>query len=389
LSGLSCEDVLAVFDEPSMDGDSSDSESPVKEEVIAYDDALCVDKVKKFEVLVGDSSFSLFPGLDNKTSLDFLSSVYPVLLAPSFKMMFLIRVILILISICSAVYSFLESNWYEFVVVEILAIIVGQIIATIVDKTLIKWWVTKQACHAEERLELLYGLEAYRYILTPNGPVEALVTRSALHVNREDEVAELRLGSVLMQPDVVDMLKKYNDTIINTTDFDRMIVRFVKFMSPTIREIVKDTPKQVLPFRERVISYTRGELFDDASKGDGRADNVSMGTIKHNNPCYQNYIKRIGTADAYDQQIVVVSKTLITQVISSPPVFNRNDDQQTRDSKLEMCVKNIHTINMKAHLNLDENVLIETIDFLKYYTRYKCRKQNLWSPLLKGEPRAL
>jgi hypothetical protein len=391
LAGHNVDDVLDIL-EVGDDGNHSDSDSSSEsdEPVNKYDDLLCADSVDKFEVLVGDSSYSLFPGLDNKDSLEFLRSVYPTLLAPSFHWMLFFRIFVMIVSVATTLYSFVESTWYEFIIYELLAIQVGRILAIVIDRTIVRWWIARKSRIVEDRLDLLYGVdESYRYVLTPTGPVEVLTTKAALHVGPRDAVAELKLNNVLMNPHIVGMLDKYNDFILNVTEFDRAVMKIVKYLSPAANGLIRDYPDRLLPYNERVISYTRGANFHDQSRGDGRADNVSMGDIKHNDPCYQNYIKRIGSPDSFDQQLVVISKTLVTQVISSPPIFNRNDDQQTRDSKLEMCVKNIHTINMKAHLNLDENVLVETIDFLKYYTRYKCRKQTLWSPILKGESRAL
>jgi hypothetical protein len=98
---------------------------------------------------------------------------------------------------------------------------------------------------------------------------------------------------------------------------------------------------------------------------------MSMSDLKHRDPRLQYVDYAMGYGSNTVKWSELVSIEVLTQMLSSPSLFNINEDLSVADSKLELQYKNLHTVNIQRHLNLKDNVMINTKTLCKMMMRHK------------------
>jgi hypothetical protein len=121
-------------------------------------------------------------------------------------------------------------------------------------------------------------------------------------------------------------------------------------------------------FTNHTIDKRQLPVLDDT---DGRADVMSMSDLKHRDPRLQYVDYAMGYGSNTVKWSELVSIEVLTQMLSSPSLFNINEDLSVADSKLELQYKNLHTVNIQRHLNLKDNVMINTKTLCKMMMRHK------------------
>jgi len=69
-----------------------------------------------------------------------------------------------------------------------------------------------------------------------------------------------------------------------------------------------------------------------------------------------------------------VAMALVAQIISSPNIHSHELLIEDVDRIINFNIKGMHGVNIAMHDNLSSNVIRDTIDFVKYYIRYKRQK---------------
>jgi len=140
-----------------------------------------------------------------------------------------------------------------------------------------------------------------------------------------------------------------------------------------------------VPKDEVVEFFANVAACDSQWPGDGRPDVSSLSKIKYAMACIAPFKLYRGIEGYFETSVLSVSNMLAAQVICSITMFSRNETLDVVDSKIDMAIKNCHTVNLQMHTIVRDNTLVDTANYCKYFIRFVRLEQLRECPLPKEE----
>jgi len=147
--------------------------------------------------------------------------------------------------------------------------------------------------------------------------------------------------------------------------------RFVKFLWTSYVYDLPSLTKKTEYVRIRRV-FVRENTQNEGV--DGRAEIVGMTKIVANDPVVVHFEYTLGNLGFELSKGMNVSMALVAQIISSPNIHSHELLIEDVDRIINFNIKGMHGVNIAMHDNLTPNVIRDTIEFIKYYIRWKRQK---------------
>jgi hypothetical protein len=191
---------------------------------------------------------------------------------------------------------------------------------------------------------------------------------------------------VLNDHRVKAMLKEYFERTQGHVVWLGGVRRSPKFYQqlPFIMRICNPLAMAKVKFYEKhpsvIYNFRMALPTDDLS--DGRAVCAGMSQIKHQDPRIAVFNFRYGVEDTYVTERKMISLAQVAQIMSLQCLQNPTTPIDELDRMIDLNYRNLHVVNLPMHLNMDYQVNHNTIEYIKYYVRYRREKnRKLGSPL--------
>jgi hypothetical protein len=136
-------------------------------------------------------------------------------------------------------------------------------------------------------------------------------------------------------------------------------------------------PEVFIKQKNEYVSLSKPKLIpivgEDKFWIDKRSKSMSMSTIERFQPFLANLKIIIGLDNTYLEKKVLVPMSLVSEALASPTFYVQSDSDETIDGKINLFVKNLHTINIPMEASLKDDLINSTILVIKYYIRHKRR----------------
>lgn len=125
--------------------------------------------------------------------------------------------------------------------------------------------------------------------------------------------------------------------------------------------------------KEEFVKFERLHKHDEPENldADARARIVGMTSIKHKDPRVVTFSQRVGNDQTSLSTILNVSMAMVAEIMASPSIHIHDMSLVDVDSLINHNLKGLHIVNLEMHKNLTQNVISDTMQFIKYYIRYK------------------
>jgi len=180
------------------------------------------------------------------------------------------------------------------------------------------------------------------------------------------------------------MLERYSEKESVFCFRRRPFFEFASFLPsklfPSIRPICYELWKTFPQIKREYVDFQFSHRIKTPDV-DGRGMSVSLGKLVHVDPVVRVYDLKVGRDEVYQSKQINVSMALVAEAMSTPSLVNVSEPMDTIDSKIDMFFRNMHSVNVPMHCNLANNLLIDTVLFVKNYVRYKRISAGVFSRL--------